>query len=708
MKRWSWLLFCLVSVNGMTQSLSALQDSALVAPPRALYLVARNYGDSVVLRWAPRQAVLWQGANRAGYGVRRLEMRDTTRAERQTPVSLTSSPLRPWTLDEWKARARPDDTLAALAAQLLYGKTPSPQDPKHGPNWQELMDAKYDQDNRHGFALALADQSAFLATGMGLRWVDHTVEKGKSYVYLLHTLADPAVYPSDTAAVFVNTAVRDPLPGMPPVTVEQGDREVKFSWDRALAGRFFTTYFYERSDDGGKTYRRLNRQGFLQPVHGQQNQATVAPPPIVLTDSLPENYRPYFYRIVGVTPFGEEGQPTDPLPVMGRDLTPPAQATGVRAENLNGNDVRITWEMPNPSPDLMGYLVARGQQASGPFEPLHLHILSNTTTAFVDTGAVAWGTNYYVVAALDTAQNSALSILAYVVMIDSIPPQVPQEVTGQVDTTGIVTLRWRLGQEPDLMGYLVYYANAADHAFTPLTEDFLVDTTFTDSISLRTLTETIYYRVVAYDLNRNPSAPSVPLALQKPDKLPPVAGVFTRFEVSDTSVVLHWNPSSSADLAEQWLYRRAAPDTVWQEYRQITHADTVFTDRHVKARSWYEYHLVAVDDAGLRSEPSFPIRVRVYDSGRRNDVEAFSARPDQESNGIRLSWKPPAGEGFRYLLYRAFNGSGFLMYRSLTADQLTFTDPNLSQGTYTYALKALYDDGGASRLAESAPLHWRP
>lgn len=45
-------------------------------PARNLQLIARSYGDSVVLRWAPAKATLWYFANKAGYSVLRYEVRE--------------------------------------------------------------------------------------------------------------------------------------------------------------------------------------------------------------------------------------------------------------------------------------------------------------------------------------------------------------------------------------------------------------------------------------------------------------------------------------------------------------------------------------------------------------------------------------------------------------------------------------------------------
>ena len=45
-----------------------------VPPVHNLQVIARSYGDSVVLRWAPGLATLWYFANKSGYVVTRYEV----------------------------------------------------------------------------------------------------------------------------------------------------------------------------------------------------------------------------------------------------------------------------------------------------------------------------------------------------------------------------------------------------------------------------------------------------------------------------------------------------------------------------------------------------------------------------------------------------------------------------------------------------------
>jgi fibronectin type 3 domain-containing protein len=681
-------------------------NSDSLPPARNLQLIARSYGDSVVLRWAPAKATLWYFANKAGYSIIRYEVRDK-KIVLSTLVKLTVMPIKPWTLDEWKQKAGQNDSLAAAAAQLLYGKSKAESPVKkkdEGTNLQEALNKKYELENEHGLALFLADQSSFLATGLGLRYADKSIVKGKSYAYVVYALTDPAVIKSDTSGVLINTAEVMPPPEMPTISYEESDRKVKFTWSRQIASSDFSGYYYERSDDGGKTFKRLNQRPFIQLTHEQKNTPNST---IELTDSLPVNYKKYYYRIIGVTPFGDLGKPSPNLPVMGRDKTPPSPPENVAATNTGKGHVHITWTKKIKEPDFAGLLIGRGEKASGPFIPLTLSPLVTSVTEFTDTSAMAHGTNYYVVSAIDTAGNASNSIPAYVIMLDSIPPAQPAGLEGKIDTSGIVHLKWELGNEPDLMGYLVYKANDLSHPFTVVSNDFVVTNAFTDSITVLTLTKKVYYKIVAFDRNRNPSKYSDALELIRPDMIAPVSPVFTDFLVTDTSVFLKWVNSSSEDVISQILYRRERGKE-WEPYIKLGLNVNSFNDTMVNKQTWYEYALEAVDATGLHSKKSFPMNVRIYDSGRRKEITNFNLTKSQDGKSLKLNWKYSGNGDYWFVIYRSVDGNNMMTYKNIKSDQQSFTDTNLKKGIYQYALKAVYKDGGESQLLKSAATDFNP
>jgi len=288
---------------------------------------------------------------------------------------------------------------------------------------------------------------------------------------------------------------------------------------------------------------------------------------------------------------------------------------------------------------------------------------------------------------------------SYVVMKDDEPPSKPTGLEGIIDTSGIVKIWWPKGSEPDLNGYRVYYSNHKNSEFHALTGTFR-DTVFTDTINLNTLDELIYYRIVAVDLNLNNSEFSDILELQKPDKVKPVAPVFRTYEISDTSVFLAWIPGTSRDISKQILYKRES-GLDWKEYKEFNKEVSSYTDSDVNKEKIYEYSLVAIDDAGLSSDMSKPITVRVYNAGILNKVKGLKAAVNENGNSVVLNWNSSGDTQCSYLIYRSYNNNGLQMCAKINGGSNNYTDENVTPGaSYSYAIKVVNKDGKKSLLSK--------
>jgi hypothetical protein len=264
-----------------------------------------------------------------------------------------------------------------------------------------------------------------------------------------------------------------------------------------------------------------------------------------------------------------------------------------------------------------------------------------------------------------------------------------------------------MGREEDLMGYMVYSANDPKHKFVPVSKQFVSDSIFADSITLKTLTKTIYYKVVAFDKNRNPSVYSDPLELKKPLKVAPVPPVFTKFFITDSTATLHWIAGNSRDVIYQKLYRRENGKD-WEFYAKLGKSDRSFTDHNVKKANWYEYCMEEFDSTGLHSVKSFPMNVRVYDSGKRPEIQNFKITTSKDGKSLVLTWNYPGEGSYWFVVYKSINGKDFITFRDLPADQRTFTDLNLIKATYQYSIKAFFKDGGESPSKISEKVEFIP
>jgi len=650
--------------------------------------LTRSCGDSVMVRWAPADALLFKAAVRSGgYALTRR----TVNADRSITTDFRVA-VKPWTIEEWKQRVSPRDTLAGVCVQLLYGKN-EPLSSTEAVSLDKLMQQKNQNDLRMAIALVLADANPVHARGMGLGFVDKNVKRGARYVYSVTALTDTTLYPSDTAAAMVINDGPGERPAMVPVRAEAGDRTVSLVWSRALADAQFTAYYVERSTDGGKTFRRINQRPWIQPPTGKFAQV------YSFADSVAQNYRSYQYRVLGLTPFGELSTPSATVSIRGIDRTPPEAVTDVRTTHLKASQVRITWQRSKTEGDLAGYFVAKANSTEGPFLPLTSRLLPGSQREFIDTTALPFLPTYYMVVAVDTARNASRSLPAYCFFNDTKGPAKPKNLQGYIDSTGFVRIVWDRNTEPDLLGYSVIAANDPSHVFTAETPGFLAIPVFNDTTTLRTLTRKIYYRVIAYDKNRNPSEPSDILALTRPDKLRPVAPVISTYTVGDTTVTLAWSRSSSDDVARQIVLRRESAVSRWTEVKTIDKTQTSFADSGLKPNTAYSYALVAVDSAGLRSDESFPLHTKTLRLSPR-PISDLTVRVGPDQKTVSLVWSYPR-QDVRFVVYRAMPQSGLRSYDSVNRIT-TYDDNRVSAGQYEYAVRVIYPDGTESNLSNLA------
>ena len=168
---------------------------------------------------------------------------------------------------------------------------------------------------------------------------------------------------------------------------------------------------------------------------------------------------------------------------------------------------------------------------------------------------------------------------------------------------------------------------------------------------------------------------------------------------------IHWACSNSEDVVKQILYRRVK-DQDWKIIAELSQKINIYRDTLVERNNWYEYSLEAVDDAGLHSERSFPLNVKVYDSGIRQGVKSFNVTKNPDGKSLQLTWKYGEKGDYWFVIYRSVNGGDMITLCDLKADQHSFIDTNLKNGTYQYSIKAVYKDGGESELLKSNTINF--
>ncbi|MEP7323155.1 MAG: hypothetical protein ABI761_14615 [Saprospiraceae bacterium] len=661
----------------------------------SLRIIAKSTDTGIILRWAPDRPLAWYLSLQAGYKIERMELPNAKASIADGIFTELAPVLKPWPLDEWQAISPPmtQDQNAVVAAQMIYGKSWKYQNDKNASFIAKADELK----NRFSYNLLAADLSAAAASASALRWVDKNVKRGYVYIYKVTSLAKSTLFETTPGTIVVHEKNRIKVTNPEIDHAAQGDRVVYLRWDKVKHQDNFTAYFIERSDDG-KTYNRLNKTPYLSDDFKQDSLSTEY---FVYQDSTERNYKKYYYRIIGITPFAEYSAPSSAVIQYSIDKTPPPAPIQVRATQIGPNKIKIEWNHAGAS-DLKGFFVGHSFDPTSEYSILHLDPVSPNTHFYIHDSVNTLRANHYIIAAVDTTGNASYSLNTYGHLIDSIPPGIPMGLKGKIDTNGLVHLTWNVNKDPDIMGYVIHFSNDSNHVFAVVTNKPVLVNAYVDTIMLKTLTERIYYKIAAIDRYFNYSDFSAVLALQKPDLIPPSAPIFTDHRQDTGTITLYWNASTSHDVVRHLLYRKTA-DADWKLIKSFPSPTTVrsYQDKAVEPSKEYEYKIVAQDDAGLLSISAFTFKAKLKEKINQADVNDFVIV--KEGTKAFLSWTSSAPLQTQYIIYKAVDqGPYTAIDKCVTKSYVDLINPE--QKHISYVIRVRYPDGKMSDYSQAKQL----
>jgi uncharacterized protein len=658
-------------------------------PPSKVELVARPLKDSIMLRWAANNSSLWEEANKKGYTIERVTiLRDGKLLPAPEHKILTPSPRVPLPLSQWESAVK-HNKYAAIAAQALYGVTFDVKN-KTSTDIYSVVTRVRERDSRFSFALFAADQSSEVAKLSGLWYTDKAVNPNEKYLYRVFITGTKA----DTGIVYTGTDEFQPLPKPLDLKAEFGDRIVNLNWNHMYFERIYTAYILERSDNG-KTFRPLTDEPIVNLIPSGQPD----PKTFFKTDSMPENNKKYYYRVKGINAFGEISEPSEVVSGEGhKSIT----FTPYITENhtIDNQKVYLQWEFPQEKNiEIIGFKMARSMNPKLDFRYIAENIPVEKRE-FIDPRPTY--NNYYIISAYNKYGEEVRSFPVLVQLVDSVPPAQPIDLTGKIDTAGIVKLCWKANKDEDIYGYRIYRANYGSEEYTQLTISPIPDTCFTDTINLNTLTKTVFYKIMSVDLRQNHSIFSKPLELKRPDVVPPVSPVFVSSISAPEGVNLEWVNSTSSDVKDHMLYRSIPHSKDWKLIAVFNVKDSVthYLDKEADSTTYCAYTLIAKDESNLESKPADPVKGKKIDTKIRPAIDKVFVNINREKGNIQISWKKPAGNVYRFQIYRAEGEHPMTLYTSIAGDIVTFTDEKVQPNSvYQYSIKIVFTDGSQSTFS---------
>lgn len=480
----------------------------------------------------------------------------------------------------------------------------------------------------------------------------------------------------------------------PPLSVKPEDHRVSLLWNHSDYKMQFVAYRPERSTDG-KNYEPLGA-----PTIFTANSSSGKLGLISVKDSLPANYQNYWYRLAGYDVFGILSDYTEPVKVMGRDRTAPPEPRRVQIdEGKAPREVNITWTA-EASPDLLGFQVIASQSEEGNYQLLHKELLPADAREF-NTTFDKKPPLFYRVLSVDTALNAASSSLGYLVVYDSIPPEIPVNFEAKTDTNYVVTVKWSKSTSDDVKGYRLYKAYDPKNGFVPVTGLIITDTTYSDTLADDRLDKKVYYQLVALDQHYNHSEKSEYIFALVPDKVSPTPPLLMTADLEkENQVSLGWRISSSNDVMTQTVLRRMPDDSTFMEIAVLTPSDSSYTDKEKDngAAEFAEYYVVAVDSSGNRSERSNGKRI-LYKQDR-DHLAIVLQSADVEDGKIHLVWKYPGEEKYSALVYRAAQDEDFELIGRVSEGD-SYLDSSVAKGKeYRYKIGAMKPNGNRMPLSK--------
>ncbi|MEM1217614.1 MAG: hypothetical protein AAGH79_01820 [Bacteroidota bacterium] len=673
--------------------LSVVVVVGLQAQTDSLYLIARPNGQEITLRWAPNNYQAWSAMRSSGVVVERRALG----SKKFLPISM--QPIFPQSLEALKVHPENENPLIVAAAQAMYGEAAFGSE-SVGPMGQALRQYEAQQE-RFMLAMWAADLSATAAEVLGLRFVDPYPKKGYPYEYRVR-VADEQTTVAMSPPVQLRSTDRYALNPVADFSVVEEDHRVILQWDYWANRDQFTAYYLEVAEAGSKDFKRIDELPFI-PSRDRQKEGKYA-----YTIDLEANYQPRTYRIVGIDAFGENASPSTSILAQGIDLTPPPAAQSLQASpQMDNQKMEITWEASNIPGDQAGFVVLKASKYEGPYKAMHTSVLPNFTRQFMDRAPDPYFANYYAVVSVDTAGNTLRSPIAVGQMKNVTPPAQPEGLTGRIDSTGAVFLLWEPGEERDLLGYRVFTSNAPNREFLQVTDTIVRGNFFFDRTPVKTLTETVYFKIMAVDHNYNTSAYSEVIAINRPDKVAPSSPSIKSVQMRADGVWLTWVPSPSKDVqgqeiwrqeeGQEWTFLQLIPDAVTQKY----------FDKAVKPNTHYRYRILAKDDAGLSSVSAFEPRVYTGNYREQEQVVGIQARRIGQTNSYEIEWSYGQSGDFEFLLLRSLDGQAFRSVDRLPGNLRQIMDePNTPPSQkIEYAIQVIHPDGSRSAISSPATIN---
>lgn len=591
------------------------------------------------------------------------------------------------------------DSIALKAHLLLFSE-------KYGVDLNTVPKKSDDQGLDFGndalairklFHTIMCISSKSAAFTSGLLWYDTKFTKSENYTYyVVPTKQDISKY---LATATYNGEKYNKLAPKKFMHINKDNYRI-FAWRKPdTLNLNVPVYDIYKSEFKNGPYQKINKDKILAVITGANSDSNL----VYFNDEITDKKKTYYYKVQGLDIFG------DVMPMSEAYTVKP----DIRLKNLpqidrveiapDNRSLQIFWSINKEDLDNVAFFqILKSNNPEKKFKEVSAKY-DKDISKHIDKDLEQ--NNYYMVSAIGKDGDTLNSFPKYVRFKDSIPPVAPVLIEAICDSNAIVKLRWRANKDTDIAGYKIHRANYLHEEFSRVAEIHSLDTTYTDTVSLKTLEEQVYYKIFAIDHNFNSSPFSNYVKCKKPDIIPPSEPIFYNYETNTKGgIKLFWYNSSSSDVVKTNLFRRLENEPNWHLLKTFV-TDSLksqtFTDVELQKGDTYEYTLQAVDDDNLKSNFAPILSIKAHDDGKRPEIKIINSNLNVKKHTLKITWQYKYSGVKMFQIYKGVNNKPATILQSLDPNTQEYYDEEIGQGNiYTYKIKAVYTDGAETPFSK--------
>lgn len=626
--------------------------------------------NTIKLRWSTTNANHWRLTNKTGFRLERYTFKRNGIYLDTPEKTIIADSIKALPLESWKDSVL-SNNYAAIIAQALYGDTFSITSSNTPSNEQLLIVESQEIEQRFLISMYAADLDFSISKMAGWGFTDKSAKFNEEYLYRIYC-ADSTL----ETEIQYGICVTDEKNELPVPTKFEGNFEngiVFLTWNVKNLKTSYVAYQVERSTDSINFEPRFSP--LVMNMAGKEN--------IVIPDSLPQNNIKYYYRMYGVTIFGEKGPYSNIISGVGFKNLTSNPSINEYYSNDKG-EIHLSWDFNESDNELIKYFELR--HAISPnieFKPIVKEINAKTRSIVVKRNEPS---NYFVLAAIPHKGDETVSLPVFVQLVDSIPPSAPKGLKGEIDKNGVVTLTWDKNTESDIYGYRIFKRPSNEGKMFKMNDVAIKQNQFKDTISLTDLNRYVYYSVAAIDTRYNQSQLSDTLRLTKPDIIPPTSPAIKSYKATNKGIKLEWISSTVDDAKLTIVYRSAKQDfNTFEKVKEISTDSTEWVDTNTQYGINYFYILKTQDESLNLSEPT-PLLCVKAKTQKRNTITLYVNHLPQ---GRLLTWKIPQEINNGIIeIYRSCSDDTFRLWKSFTTNENSVADTEkVSDKPFTYFIK---------------------